>query len=132
GAWGATGMGADCRAAPAESGSAVGGVPTEREPLAPELPIDRPADLLQCLALRGESRRQLRLSHTNVAVGTVVALEAGEQRAVADGARAVTVAVDAVEHGGGGAGRGIGLGRVRGVGNDGGREDALGGHAEAR
>src|SRR6266702_3778508 len=73
--------------------------------LASELPVDGLADLPQGAAASRQLRRQQRFPRADVAVGAVLALETREQRAVADRPRAVAVAVDPIEHGGGPARR---------------------------
>src|SRR2546422_4011646 len=93
----ATAAGTDRRPSAAHPRGAVGDVQPQRK-LGAEPLVDRAADLVERVALRGEPRREHRLAHADVALRAVVGLEAGEQRAMPEMFGALAVAMDAVEH----------------------------------
>lgn len=96
------------------------------DPLAAELPINRATDLLESGALAVHAGRELGLLHADVARRAVLALEAREERHVADAPLASAVAVESVQNPGGLRRRGVGAHPLVGAG-EGGRRDHLGG-----
>src|SRR5207249_4874503 len=93
----ATVAGTDRRPSAAHPRGAVGDVQPQRK-LGAEPLVDRPADLVERAALRGEPRPEHRLAHADVALRAVIGLEAGEQRAMPEMLGALAVAMDAVEY----------------------------------
>src|SRR6266571_41155 len=95
----------------------------KREALRSELAVNSRADIHQRLTARRHPAREHRFAHADVAVGAVIGLEAGEQRAVPRVLRAVAVAIHTIEGRGGAARRRVrlqraGVSRDRKVGND--------------
>src|SRR2546426_11669305 len=69
----------------------------KREALRSELAVNSRADIHQRLTARCHPAREHRFAHADVAVGAVIGLEAGEQRAMPRMLGAVAVAIHAVE-----------------------------------
>src|SRR5581483_10409113 len=114
--------GADRRPAAAHPRGAFGDLRTRGAALAPEPFVNGPPDRVQGAPLGREARGERRFAHADVALGSVVRLEAREQRPVPEVLGAFAVTVDPVEHRGRAAGRGIRLRRARGVEHQAGRQ----------
>src|SRR5881397_4058785 len=104
----------------------------KRAALRSELAVNSRADIHQRLTARRHPARKHRFAHADVAVGPVIGLEAGEQRAVPRMLRAVAVAIHAVQRGGGAPRRRVRLQRAGVFRNRNVGEDVLGSDAGRR
>src|SRR5688572_11046675 len=97
-----------------------------------ELTVDSRPNFFQRPALLRHPLRHNRFTHADIAVGTVVALEAGEQRPVARMLGAIAVTVQAVQRPGRAACRRVRLRRPRRPRNEADRKDFYGGDTGLR